>query len=387
MEFKNHLCVTIATLRMPKIPDHQSGTGRGDEAMQSSLRRMLIGVGFFLATLIIAVAGYMAAGWNFLDSLYQVVITIFGVGFGEIGPMTPGLRVFTMLVIIAGCSSVAYILGGFLQMITEGEIKRALGARRMMREIDTLKHHVIICGYGRIGLILARKMHEAEQPFVVIDNSSDRVAEAEAQGYLARQGSATDELVLESVGIDRARFLATVLPDDALNVFITLTARSLNPTLVILARGEHPSTERKLLQAGADRVVSPAAIGALRMSHMITHPTALNFLEQSNGRETLNELLAQIKIQLDELVISLNSDLVGMSIGSVEVHGKGAFIIVALRRATGETIVHPSHDVFLHEGDTLIVMGHQGDIPKFAKHHALKRQMQYRGAGVSRRTK
>ncbi|EKQ69516.1 K+ transport system, NAD-binding component [Leptolyngbyaceae cyanobacterium JSC-12] len=355
--------------------------------MQSSLKRMLIGGGFFLATLLIAVAGYILAGWTLLDSVYQVVITVFGVGFGEIGPMTPQLRVFTMIVIIAGCSSVAYVLGGFLQMITEGEIKRALGVRRMMREIDTLKNHVIICGYGRIGQILARNMYEAGQPFVLIDNDPSRTVEAEAKGYLVRQGSATDETVLESVGINRARFLATVLPDDAANVFITLTARSLNPNLIILARGEYPSTEKKLLQAGADKVVSPAAIGALRMSHMITHPASLDFLDQAHGRETLNEILAQIDIQIDELAVTPASNLIGSTVGNVEVRGRGTFIVVALRRHDGSITVHPDRETFLEEGDTLILMGHQGDIPKFAKHHAMKRQMQYRGAKFSGRLK
>ncbi len=355
--------------------------------MQSSLKRMLIGGGFFLATLLIAVAGYILAGWTLLDSVYQVVITVFGVGFGEIGPMTPQLRVFTMIVIIAGCSSVAYVLGGFLQMITEGEIKRALGVRRMMREIDTLKNHVIICGYGRIGQILARKMYEAGQPFVLIDNDPSRTVEAEAKGYLVRQGSATDETVLESVGINRARFLATVLPDDAANVFITLTARSLNPNLIILARGEYPSTEKKLLQAGADKVVSPAAIGALRMSHMITHPASLDFLDQAHGRETLNEILAQIDIQIDELAVTPASNLIGSTVGNVEVRGRGTFIVVALRRHDGSITVHPDRETFLEEGDTLTLMGHQGDIPKFAKHHAMKRQMQYRGAKFSGRLK
>jgi len=355
--------------------------------MQTSLRRMLIGVGFFSATLIIATVGYLLAGWSLLDAVYQVVITVFGVGFGEIGPMTPTLRIFTMVVIIAGCSSVGYILGGFLQMITEGEIKRALGVRRMMREIDQLHDHVIICGYGRIGQILARNMKEAAQPFVVIDNNHDRAAAAEAAGYLVQLGSATDEMVLEAVGIDRARFLATVLPDDAANVFITLTARGLNPNLLILARGEHPSTEKKLMQAGADRVVSPAVIGALRMSHMITHPASLDLLEQSDGRETLNELLSQINVQFTELMVPPHSELVGTSIGTIEVRGRGAFIIVALRRADGQMIVHPSPNIFLHAGDTIILMGHQGDIPDFAKHHALKRQMQYRGAKLSKRSK
>ena len=348
--------------------------------MQSSLRRMLVGSGFLALTLVFAVAGYVLAGWNLLDSIYMVIITVFGVGFGEIGPMTPALRIFTMFVILAGCSSVAYIAGGFLQMITEGEIKRALGVRRMMREIDTLKNHVIICGYGRIGQILARKMDETGQTFVIIDNDTHRVANAEAKGYLVCLGSATDEMVLEASGIHRAKYLASVLPDDAANVFITLTARSLNPNLFILARGEYPSTERKLIQAGADRVVSPAVIGGLRMANMITHPAALDFLEKDNGRETLNELLSQIDIQIEELAITGTSSLVGATIGSIEVKGKGTFIVVALRKADSSTVIHPDREIFLEEGDTLILMGHRGDIPKFAKHAALKRQMQYRGA-------
>lgn len=355
--------------------------------MQNSFKRLLVGGGFFIAVLLLAVVGYMMAGWNLLDAIYQVVITVFGVGFGEIGPMTPHLRIFTMLVIIAGCSSMAYILGGFLQMITEGEIKRALGVRRMIREIDTLKDHVIICGYGRIGRILAHKMLEAGQPFVLIDNNNDRTLKAEAEGCLVYQGNATDETVLETVRIDRARFLATVLPDDAANVFITLTARSLNPNLIILARGEYPSTERKLLQAGADKVVSPAAIGALRMSHMITHPASLDLLEQANGRETLNELLSQLDVQIDELLITPDSRLVNSTIGNVEVRGKGTFIVIALKKANGSHIIHPNPDTPLEEGDTLILMGHCGDIPKFARHYALQRNMQYRGARFSGRLK
>jgi len=365
----------------------QQYRNRRDRTMQSSIKRMIIGAGFLTLTFIIAVAGYMLAGWPLLDSLYMVIITIFGVGYGEMGPMTPTLRVFTIWVILAGCSSVAYIVGGFLQMITEGEIKRALGVRRMMREINTLSNHVIICGYGRIGQILARNMAEAGEAFVVIDNDSTRAANAEAKGFLVRQGSATDETVLAAAGIERARVLATVLPDDAANVFITLTARGLNPDLIILARGEFPSTEKKLIQAGADRVVSPAAIGALRMSHMITHPASLDFMEQAKGRETLNELLSQLDIQIDELAIAPGSPLAGATVGTVEARSKGTFIIVALRRATGAIVIHPDHEIFLEEGDTLILMGHQGDVPRFVKHSVLKRQMQYRGARFSGRPK
>lgn len=349
--------------------------------MYGSIKRIFLGTILFLLTLVAAVAGYVIAGWNLLDAIYMVVITIFGVGYGEVKPVdTPALRIFTIIVIIAGTSSAVYVVSAIFQMIAEGEIRRALGARRMEREIETLKHHVIICGYGRIGQILARRMAEAKQRFVIIDNNLARMETAEAMGYLVRLGNATDEAVLEAAGIHQAKVLATVLPDDAINVFITLTARSLNPNLIILARGELPSTERKLRQAGADQVVLPATIGALRMAHMITHPAAIDFLDQNDGGSTLNELLSQLEIQLDELVIPVGSPLVGTSIGTIEVQGKGNFIIVALRRADGTSVLNPSREVFLKDGDTLIVMGHRGDIPRFAEHYALKRQMQYRGA-------
>jgi voltage-gated potassium channel len=193
--------------------------------MQSSLKRILIGASFFGLTLICAVIGYIMAGWNLLDAIYMVVITVFGVGYGEVLPVnTPHLKIFTMLVIIAGTSSAVYIVGSFIQMITEGEINRALGARRMTREIETLSQHVIICGFGRMGQILARRLADDRHPFVVIDNNHDRTTQAESMGYLVRLGSATDEDILQAAGITRARCLATVLPDDAINIFITLTA-------------------------------------------------------------------------------------------------------------------------------------------------------------------
>lgn len=351
--------------------------------MKGSLRRILLGFLFFALTLVTAVVGYVSAGWSILDAIYMVVITIFGVGYGEVRPITsPELRIFTIFVIIAGTSSAVYIVGGFVQMVTEGEIKKALGARRMTRGIETLNQHVVICGFGRIGQILSRKMVEAKVPFVVIDNNPERLAKAELMGYLVRVGNATDETVLQAAGIERAKFLATVLSDDAANVFITLTARGLNPGLTILARGELQSTEKKLRLAGADQVVLPAAIGALRMAHMITHPATLDFLNQDDGRSSLNELLAQVDVQVDEIAIDADSPMLGATIGDIEVKGKGTFIIVALRKADGTTINHPKQATLLEEGDAVIVMGHRGDIPQFVRSHVIKRQMRYRGASI-----
>lgn len=342
--------------------------------MKNSFKHIILGAIAFVTTIIIAVVGYVIAGWSLLDAIYMSVITIFGVGYGEVRPInSPALRVFTILVIVAGYTSVVYIVGGFVQMVTEGEINKALNTRRITREIETLEQHVIICGFGRIGQILAWRLTKAKQPLLVIDSSSDRVAKAEAKGYLTKLGNATDEAVLYSSGIKRAKALATVLPDDAVNVFITLTARELNPALMILARGELPSTEKKLRLAGADRVVMPASIGADRIAQMITHPAAMDFLNEDDGRHTINELLAQIDFQMDELAILQDSPLAGKTVSEMEVRGKGAFLIVALRKTDGTTIVHPQHEILLEAGDTVIVMGHRGDIPQFAKNYILKR--------------
>ncbi len=231
--------------------------------MKSSFRNIILGAIAFVSTIIIAVMGYVLAGWSLLNAVYLSAITIFGVGYGEVRPITsPALRVFTILVIVAGYTSVVFIVSGIVQMVTEGEINKALHSRRRERKMDKLQQHVIICGFGRIGEILARRLARVNQPFIVIDGSGDRITKAEAKGYFVKQGNAADETVLDGVGIQRAKVLATVLPDDAINVFITLTARELNPNLQIIARGELPSTEKKLRLAGADQVVFPAAIGA-----------------------------------------------------------------------------------------------------------------------------
>lgn len=348
--------------------------------MHDSFRRILVGSAFFVATITLAVLGYMLMGWDALDAIYMVVITIFGVGYGEVQPLeSPAEKIFTILVIVSGTSSAVYIIGGFLQMVTEGEINSALAARRQTQGIEKLDRHAIICGFGRMGAILAKRLHEAGKPFAIVDRDPSVIETAQSLGYLVKLGDAAEEEVLSEVGIERAQFLATVLPDDALNVFITLTARGLNPNLTILARGEKPTTENKLRLAGADRVVLPAEIGALQMSNYITHPTVFEFLEQQDGHNTLNEILSQIHLELTELAIGKNSTLRGRTIGELEVRGKGVFLVVALRRPDGEIFTHPDASAMLDVGDTVMVVGHAGDIPKFARRHEVKHELRYRG--------
>ncbi|NJK35870.1 MAG: potassium channel protein [Oscillatoriales cyanobacterium SM2_2_1] len=345
------------------------------------MQRILTGLLSFACTIVIAVSGYMIAGWNFLDAIYMVVITVFGVGYGEPQPVsTPALRIFTMFVIISGALSTAYTVAGFVQMITEGEIHRALGARRKMKELQSLTKHTIICGYGQVGQILCRRLKEEKKPFVIVEGDDERAIKAKGLDHLVVHSNPTDEQSLIQAGIHQARILATVMPDDTQNVFITLTARELNPNLVIIARGETPSTEKKLKLAGADQVVMPAAIGADRIAQTIINPSVIDFLQESEGRASLNEMLSQINIQLDELIIASDSPFVRKTLSDVETRGRGTFIIIAVRQADGLLIDHPPHDFILGAGDTVILLGHRGDIPQFAQKFAMKREIRYRGA-------
>ena len=215
----------------------------------------------------------------------MVTITVFGVGYGEVQPLeTPLLKLFTMGVIFAGCSSLIYVLGGFVQLLAEGEIEEMLGTRKQTREIDQLHDHTIICGYGRVGQMLAAELFQKGESFVVLDNCQTRVDKAIADGFLAMTGNAVDDETLSEAGLFRAKTIATVLPDDAADVFITLTARDLCESICIIARAECPTTERKLIRGGATHVVLPAAIGAIRIAQLVSNT------ETSAGQISENRL-------------------------------------------------------------------------------------------------
>ena len=348
--------------------------------MQSSLRKVVVGTLFFVASCIVAIVGYMLAGWTVVEAVYMVTITIFGVGYGEVRPIDdPTLRMFTMLVIISGCTSSIYVMGGFVQLIAEGELNRFLGARRMTNGIERLTGHVIVCGYGRVGRILATELSQSGQQFVLIDTNQERLQEAETSGLFVIVGDATEERVLESAGIAKARVLATVLPDDTANVFITLTARELNSSIEIIARGESPSTEKKLLRSGATRVVLPAAIGASRIARLISRPSVEDILKNSDHQESITDDLEQMGVRMMELCIPPNSELVGREAGSISFGSGIQFVLIAVRSRNG-TVNRDSPAMYaIQPGDTLIVLAPRTvelDLQRVVK----PRDIVYRGA-------
>jgi voltage-gated potassium channel len=343
-----------------------------------ALRRVV--AGFIVFAFIVAVSwiGYLGFGCPPLEALYMVVITVFGIGYGEFCPITGSERWFTMFVIVTGTGSVLFTFGGFIQLMTEGELHRALDQRRKTRDIAGLKDHVVICGYNHIGQVLARQLQIAEKPFVVVEESSQALTLAEEAGYRVCQGLAIDEQTLLLARVDHAKALATVLPDDADNLFITLTARGLNSELVILARGDVPSTEKKLRQAGADHVILPATISGMQMANLITQPSAVDYLAQNTERQRLNEMLSHLELQMDELMIAEGSALDGLTVADIEVKGKGIFMVIAVRRADGTTITRPESSAKLNAGDALIVLGHTGDMPQFTRRYDVSHASRYR---------
>ncbi len=250
-------------------------------------------------------------------------------------------------------------------------------------KLKDLEDHVILCGFGYLGRCLAEQLAQAQIPFVVIDASLENLEIAAESGYLTYVGdSVMDETELLGVGVHRARTLATVLPDDASNVFITLTARGLNPDLQILARGDLPETEPKLKLAGADHVILPATISAQRMVQLITRPTILNFLEARAERSHLIELLTQLAVEIEEFTLPPDSPLVGVSLEDLEAKAKGIMLVIAIRHRNWDMHTHLKPDDRLEPEDTLITVGRKLEIRLFFQQNAFRYQMRYRGRKI-----
>jgi voltage-gated potassium channel len=352
-------------------------------ASPASLARIRRGLVVLAAIVGTSVAGYMIAGWSLLDAVYMVVITIFGVGYGEVHPVNhPVLKLFTIGVILAGCSAGLWVIGSVVEFMAEGTINQALGKRRMNRQISELSGHTIVCGFGRVGQMLCKELAEAGTPLVVIDTDPGRLAQAEALGHPVVAGDAAEEQVLRAANIGAATVLAVVLPDEAANVFITLSARELNGAGEIIARGERPETERKLLRAGANRVVLPTAAGASRIARMITNPSAESLLRDDLGMAQLNEQLQQIGLQFVEVPITADSSLADTTIDDIDPRDLAAVVIVAVRTAGGEIHRNPHGTTRLEPGDTIILIGRRGDLPKSLHKAAKAAGMTYRGSKI-----
>jgi voltage-gated potassium channel Kch len=331
------------------------------ELLGSPGRTLVSIVAFMLAVIALATLAYMGAGWSFGDAFYMVLLTVYTVGYGEVHPIaSPYLHAVTVALMILGCTGMILLTGALVQFLTISQLQQILGGRRVKAEIDRLEDHVIVIGFGRIGLMLAKELKAGGAPFVVLEQNEQRAAEVRDLGYLCLVGDATSERALEEAGITKARVLASVLPNDAANVFITLSARALNPRIEIIARGELPSTESKLIQAGANKVVLPTHIGAERIAEMILFPETARMLRTSEKFSALERSLRGLGLDMAVVVAPEKGALTGLSIEQIERRADGKFFVVQLNRQGGDTITDPDRALKVQGGDGVVIVGRSG---------------------------
>jgi len=331
-----------------------------DSVSSLGARKVMRGLVMLVGILVLGTAGYMVIEkWELLDALYMTVITITTVGFKEVKDISEAGRIFTLVIIFTGMGIMAYTLGMVAQVMVDFQIRSIFGRRKLGSKIKLLKNHYIICGYGRIGRIISQELKENRVPLLVIDNNPESKQALDSHEIPYIIDDATSEDILIEAGIERAKGLVAVVLSDADNLFITMTARVLNPKLFILARTDEEHAQRKLLRAGANRVVMPYRIGGQKMAHTIIKPAVTEFLEF-----TVHD--RHIELKMEELLVGEKSRLDGVTLADSGIRQEMNVIIVAIRKKAGEMKFNPSSESRIEMGDTLIALGHSNDLMKLS---------------------
>lgn len=309
--------------------------------------------GAMLAFLVVVGAGVVGyrviEGYSWLEAWYMTVITLTTVGYREVQPLSVRGQIFTMLLLVGGIGIVFYTVVAVVEKAVEGEFQQFFGRRRMQKRIDALIDHYIVCGFGRIGEVVCRELATKPVSFVVLEQQEERIRAAEAVQYIVIQGDATDEKDLIAAGIMTAKGLFATLPSDADNVFVTLTGKELNPSLFVVARAEADRTTRRLLHAGADKVISPYAMGGHRMAQAALRPAVVEIIDLATHSQSL-------ELQMEEIGVPASSPCKGLPLRDTGLYGQPGVIVVAIKRASGKMLVNPAPTEIIEVGDSLIAL-------------------------------
>jgi voltage-gated potassium channel len=310
-------------------------------------RRVQIGLAALALVVVIGTVGYSALGFGPLEALYQTVVTVSTVGYGFPHPIGTGVKAFTIVLILLGVGTALYTFTVTLELLIDGHMRELIRRRRMDRDIDKMTGHVVICGWGRVGREVARYLGNAGQQIVVVDRDADRISTV---GYSTVTGDVTDDDTLLQAGIERAGTLIAALDTDADNLFVTVSSRSFNPTIHVIARARGESSEAKLLRVGADRVVNPQRLGGDRMAAFVTQPHVVDFVDVVMHDGSL-------EFRLEELTVGVDSPLAGQTLRTTKVHERTGCLVLAIRRPDGSFTPNPSPEVEVAPGDVLIGVG------------------------------
>jgi voltage-gated potassium channel len=289
-------------------------------------------------------------GWNAWDAFYMTVITITTVGYREVHTLSRAGEVFTAGLLIVGVSTALYTFTLMAAAVVEGGLPRQFQRRRAIRMIDTIKDHFIICGYGRIGSLVASQFRRQNIGYVVVERDGGRQQAAVEDGGLAVEADASREEVLKRVGIDRARGLIAAVSTDAENVYTVLTARGLRPDLFIIGRSENDDAARKLKQAGADRVISPYQIGAIQMAQTALRPAVVDFVALATSSDN-------VELAMEEVPVGSGSRVANQSLLTANLRQRFGVIVVGIQRQDGRMEFNPEPDTSIRVGDKLVVLG------------------------------
>ncbi len=315
-------------------------------------RRYLILILIPIALILGGTAGYyfLEDEYSLFDALYMTVTTLTTVGYGEVHPLSPRGRLFTIGLLLVGVLTFFYAVTELVRVVISGEVQQLFGRRRMARNLAELKNHMIICGFGRMGRHVCREFSREGLPFVIIDRRTEVLRNFDMAHGIALEGDATSDEVLKRAGVERARALVTVAASDADNLFITLSARLLNDQLFIVARAEGELAEQKLRRAGASRVVTPYAIGGAKVAMAVLRPAVVDFIELATRTEHLD-------LQIEETLIQAGGKLAGVTLHASRLRQDLGVIVVAIKKASGHLVANPPGDAVMEAGDTLIALG------------------------------
>jgi voltage-gated potassium channel len=326
--------------------------------MQRLLRRIFLIVGLLIVVLVVGTVGFVfIEGYPWFDAFYMTLTTITTVGYGEIRPLSHTGRLFNSLLIVFGVSTIFLASGAMTQTIITFELQDRYGKRRQKRMIEQLHDHFIICGYGRVGRHAAQEFQRANVPFLVIDRSEERVEKAMSAGLLAAVADATRDDSLRHAGIMRAKGLIAALPTDAENLFIILSARTLNPGLTVVTRASEEEAEEKLRRAGADTVFTPYSMTGRQLADSLLRPHVVEFMDF--GRSNIGP-----SVTMEQVCVSQGAELTRKTFGQLTELRRSGVIVLAIRKKGGETIFNPPPELEVSGGDFLIVMGERAGLQR-----------------------
>ncbi|PKN53000.1 MAG: potassium channel protein [Deltaproteobacteria bacterium HGW-Deltaproteobacteria-13] len=343
------------------ILDQRPHKHKGENGLLIFTSKIKFALIILLTIFIIGTVGFhLIEGWSLMDSFYTTIATLSTVGYGDYAPETTSGKIFTIFVIIFGVGMMFYTLVLLAETFIESRLSNMLGRGKLEKIIEKMHNHYIICGGGRIGFLICRELIAGKMPCVVVDNNPEVIQKAQEEGFVYCKGDATQDKVLIEAGIKRAKGIICVLPTDAENLYVILTAKDLNQKIYIMARSEEEESEHRLLRAGADRVMSPYTLGGVRMAMAILRPAMLDFIEITTSRQSL-------ELRMEEISVCKDSPFISKSLEDSGIRKRYGLIIVAVKKDSGKMIFNPMANYIIAEGDRLIAMGEDENVKQFAE--------------------